>query len=213
MPKQLSNTLRRYTSLTVALDMLINRHIVLISPSKWDDGNDAHFIDLYKSSKEVGSVLASCMTMSTETYHHWKIFSGGLDGVCIEFNRPKLEADVGRRPEVRFEPVEYLLLKDLQSMSNNDVGRLPFIKRDAYGDEREWRMISTPQEENIQTWEVPISLASIERVRLSPWTNLALRQTIRTLIRAQDGCERMSVVSSGLTNSAKWRQAGAAIAS
>lgn len=212
MPKQLSRTLRRYTSLTVALDMLINKHIVLINPSKWDDSNDTYFIDLYKGRSSIGSVLASCLTMSTETYHHWKIFSDGLDGVCVEFDRLKLEADVRKKREVKFEPVEYLLLKDLNAMSTKDASRLPFIKREAYGDEREWRMISTPKEEGVQSLKVPISLSSIERVRLSPWTNLALRQTIRTLIRSQPGCERMSVVSSGLTNSPKWKQAGAAIA-
>jgi hypothetical protein len=62
----------------------------LIYDLAWDDENDAHYIAKYKRLKHAVAVLALCFTESDETYHHWKVFSHGKDGVCIEFDKPRL---------------------------------------------------------------------------------------------------------------------------
>src|SRR3990167_8422654 len=92
MARDLERYVRRYTTLSSALDTLVQRHLVLLNPSKWDDLNDVRFMELFRSQANAGSVLALCCTLATETYHHWRIFTQGMEGICIEFERRSLES-------------------------------------------------------------------------------------------------------------------------
>jgi len=83
-------TLRRYTNLAATVHLLRNRCLTLLNPESWDDRNDAYFLAQYKERTNASSVLALCFAEASETYHHWRVFSSGGDGVCIEFDRPKL---------------------------------------------------------------------------------------------------------------------------
>ena len=114
MARALSKFVRRYTTLSSALDTLNNNKLVLLSPAKWDDTNDAHFMELYRAQANVESVLALCCTMATETYHHWRVFTQGMEGVCFELDRHRLEAAIGRMPDLVAGPVEYKLVKHLE---------------------------------------------------------------------------------------------------
>jgi hypothetical protein len=80
MVRDLDKFVRRYTTLSSALDTLVQKQLVLLSPSKWDDLNNVRFLELYQSHANVGSVLALCCTLATETYHHWKVFTQGIEG-------------------------------------------------------------------------------------------------------------------------------------
>jgi hypothetical protein len=40
--------LKRYTTLSSALDVLENKRLTLLDPAKWDDRNDTYFIELYR---------------------------------------------------------------------------------------------------------------------------------------------------------------------
>jgi hypothetical protein len=84
-------TLRRYTNLAATIHILKSRHISLLSPAFWDDRNDAFFMRRYKERKSAKSVLALCFAEASETYHHWRVFSHGSDGTCIEFDKGHLE--------------------------------------------------------------------------------------------------------------------------
>jgi hypothetical protein len=83
----MSGAIRRYTELPFLLDFLRTREIALLSPSSWDDKNDAHYLDAYAKAKaeaksaSPGAVRALCMTEASETYHHWKVFSSGSSGM------------------------------------------------------------------------------------------------------------------------------------
>ncbi len=206
--RTLDKYLRRYTSLSSVLDTLANRHLVLLSPAKWDDANDVQFMQLYAEHKGAGSVLALCCTMSSETYHHWRVFSHGMDGICIEFDRLALEASLKGRAEITAGPIEYLYIKQLAALSKKSAGRLPFFKRDGFSDEREYRIVATLDEPARLTHEVPIELSAIRRLIFSPSLPPALARTLRQQIKAIPGCEKMSVQSSKLTNSAEWKSAG-----
>ena len=87
-------TLRRYTNLASAIHMLDRKVITLLSPAYWDDRNDAYVLNKERSTAK--SVLALCFAETFETYHHWRVFASGRDGVCIEFDKQKLLTRSGR---------------------------------------------------------------------------------------------------------------------
>ncbi len=107
-------TLRRYTNLAATIRVLRNRVITLLSPSTWDDRNDAYFLAQYKKRKRVQSVLALCFAETSETYHHWRVFSHGCDGVCIEFDKDALLRALGGPDHVRSGLVNYREIKDVR---------------------------------------------------------------------------------------------------
>jgi hypothetical protein len=86
----------RYTNLAATLHMLRTRNITLLNPATWDDTNDSYFMSEYKRLKNAKSVLALCFAESEESYHHWRIFSSGGDGVRIEFDKPALLGALNR---------------------------------------------------------------------------------------------------------------------
>ncbi len=212
MARALDRFLRRYTSLSSVLNTLANRKIVLLSPSEWDDTNDVHFMELYRSSVAAASVQAICCTMSTETYHHWKVFTQGKDGVCIEFEREPLQTAVRNLPDIIAQPVEYLNVTDLENLGPGDIERLPFIKREGFSDEREWRIVSKSQSEIRQTLEISVELGWITRLVLNPWMPPSLAKNLRSIIHRMPECGSMKIEASALTNSKRWKAAGDALA-
>ena len=191
-----------------ALDTLVNQKLVLLSPSKWDDTNDVDFMELYRAYTKAESVLALCCTMASETYHHWRIFTQGMEGVCIEFDKQSLENSLHNDASIITRPVDYLLVKDLEAFGPQDAHRLAFVKRDGYSDEREWRIVSCSQEKAKLTCDVPIPLFSISRIILNPWLPPPLAANIRSIIKNIPGCSSLKIETSALTNSSRWKAAG-----
>lgn len=93
--------LRRYTNLAATLHVLQNSCLTLLNPGTWEDRNDAFFMSEFKR-RGAQSVLALCFAEVAETYHHWRVFSHGSDGVCLEFNRPKLESFLTSSRHIKF---------------------------------------------------------------------------------------------------------------
>ena len=209
---RLDKYIRRYTTLSSALDTLVNHKLVLLSPSKWDDTNDTAFMELYRSAKNVEATLALCCTMATETYHHWRIFTQGMEGVCIEFDRLALSRSLSADTEVQFGRVKYVNVGGLEAMGTADVDQLPFLKRLGFRDEREWRVLVNCMEPAKHTYDVEIELSAIKRIILNPWLPPPLSANLRGIIRKIPGCEKLKIESSGLTNSTRWKAAGKNIA-
>lgn len=187
-----------------AIDILKNSHLVLLDPSTWDDKNDFYFINLYKNKLAIKSVQASCFTMATETYHHWRIFTQGSDGICIEFNREHLERILSLEENLRYAEVEYLPIKDLK---NKQIIDLPFLKRVGYSDEREWRIFSNSSNTEQKVRSIPLDISCISRIVINPWMPESLVENVRKVLKdlAKD---KISVEHSGLTNSNRWKEAG-----
>ena len=106
--------LNRYTSLPIALDVLANRHITLLSPETWEDRNDAYYLEQYKQQRKLNTLVAICFSICSETFHHWKVFSGGPAGVCIEFNTERLLRAFDPHAGFITGQVEYCLIKDVK---------------------------------------------------------------------------------------------------
>lgn len=204
---RLNRYVKRYTTLSSVLETLMKKKLVLLSPSKWDDSNDVYFMDIYRNHIKANSIFALCCTMATETYHHWRVFTQGTEGVYIEFERESLSRSLNKLQGIISGPVKYLLIKDLKSLEE-DVDILPFVKRKGYKDEREWRIIAKCSTTDEDLLDIPIDLTWINRVVLNPWIPPALGNNLRSIMRGIPGCSKIKIESSRLTNSSAWKAAG-----
>ena len=205
--RALRKFVKRYTTLSSALQTLNQKKLVLLSPSKWDDANDAYFMDLYRAKTSSPSVLALCCTMAKETYYHWRVFTSGIDGIAIEFHREQLERAVERQAGFRAGPVNYMAVKGLEQSIGSGAEILPFAKRKGYADEREWRIIARCDEVR-EFAELQIELDWISTITFNPWMPPSLTENLRGIIRQIAPDAKMSLRASSLTNSRAWKNAG-----
>lgn len=193
----------KYTNLAAALHILAERQLTFSHPDDWDDQNDAHFMRRYREATKTTSVLATCFTQTADSYHHWRIFAGGSDGIRLEFDKEKLIAGLNTA-DVTFGEVRYLQIKGLRN-GDYETADLPFIKRHPYADEKEYR-IFCHRDEQVQTAPLPIKLSWIKRVTISPWMAPELRSTVKASIQAIRGCGRLRVYQSTLINNRDWQK-------
>ena len=203
-PKQ---PLRRYTNIPALIYLLRERKITLLDPASWDDKNDSYFLSLYREKRDLTSVLALCFTPANETYHHWRVFADGSSGACISFDQAKLLKAVKKQVGVTAKAVQYLTLADIRDMKVK-TRALPFLKRSAYGDEREFRIIYQSSTRKDGSLDVAIPLACIERITLSPWIPTALSDHLKSTIKEIDGCSAMKVYRSTLISNENWKTLG-----
>lgn len=197
--------LRRYTSLPALLHLLRNRQITLLSPAAWDDRNDAFFMSRYKKSEGLKSVLALCFSQASETYHHWRVFTQGADGVCITFRRDELLGSFAAIDNIRADEVEYKQIRDLKNFQP-EASRLPFLKRWPYKDEKEFRLVYSDRNEEMEAKRFEIDLFCIQRITLSPWMPKPLAEAVKATIHAVRGCERIQVSRTTLLENEQWKR-------
>ena len=202
-----SSNLRRYTDLPALLHMLAAKQITLLDPKTWDDRNDSFFMSLYKEQKKLKTVLALCFSQTTETYHHWRVFSNGPAGVCVVFDREALLGALNKVKGVSTSAIRYSTLKDAKEKGLK-VDELPFVKRYGFKPEKEFRVVYTSSSEEHPSLDVPIDLSCIRSVSLSPWMHGSLRDSTVTAIRAIDGCARLKVSRSTLISNEQWKTLG-----
>ena len=202
---------RKYTSLASALSVLTRSQISLLDPANWDDSNDSYFLRSYSVSKNIPRLFASCFTQATETYHHWKVFTQGIDGVCLEFNRQALESSIRADDNLRCGPMEYMLIRELEELRFDEVDRLPFVKRRGFSDEREWRVLAEGKEPLATFYPLSFQLSAINRIILNPWMPDPLVADLRAMLKALPGLTSTTVSSSRLINSKQWKEAGRSV--
>lgn len=199
--------IRRYTELPFVLDMLQERHLTLLSPSGWADTNDSHFISVYQRLHGLKSVLALCFTRASDTFHHWKIFSGTASGICVEFSSITFELWARNLAGVRYGEVSY---RNLETLKSNPASApaLPFLKRFAYRQEREVRLVWQSKDELVTVKHLPIELRMIEALHTSPWLPASIHMAVKQTIRSIPGCESISVRRTTMLDSATWKGLG-----
>jgi hypothetical protein len=197
--------LNRFTSLPIALDVLSQKRITLLNPETWEDRSDAYCLERYREEMKFRSVLAICFSLKRETFHHWRVFSSGACGVCIEFNKTKLLQSVTNQRGFRSANVTYHLISNLQE-NPPELETWPFLKRKPFEDEREFRIIYESKTENLQVKHLSIDIASIRKVTLSPWLPKAVAESVMKLIKRIDGCTALNVNRSSLIDNAAWRE-------
>jgi hypothetical protein len=185
--------------------MLKEKTITLLDPNSWDDSNDSHYLLVYKGRKGLKTLLATCFTQVAETYHHWRVFAAGSSGVCIKFKREKLLNVVEKCGGVRTGEVEYLRLREIRSRKPG-IDRLPFIKRHAFEDEVEFRVIFESSESYLHKKDIPIPLSCIAKITLSPWADESLTEHVKEVLMGIDGCKHIEIARSTLIGNDEWKR-------
>jgi hypothetical protein len=205
MPTPMTNFLNRYTSFPALLAMLQNREITLLSPGLWEDRNDAFYMSEYKSRKQLGTLVALCFSQAEETYHHWRVFTHGADGVCITFRRAPL-LNALKEEGLRTGAVTYRKIADLPRLRPK-LEQIPFLKRAPYEDEREFRLVYEDSVKEIETKGFSIPIACISRVTLNPWLAKPLAKAMKSAIKGIAGCANLKVYQTTLLENERWKKA------
>ncbi len=199
------DSLRRYTSIPALVYLLTNRAITLLDPTSWDDVNDSHYLAAYKRRKKLHRVLVLCFSQAAETYHHWRVFASGSSGVCVRFHRSALLKAVMKTIGIRANPVKYRKLpKD--KAPKPPIEDLPFLKRYAFEPEQEFRLVWGSKDPGPLTLDIPIHLAAVARVSLSPWMHETLVKDVKAVLHQIENCDSLDIVRSTLINNERWKK-------
>lgn len=196
--------LRRYTSLSPGIQILRNKALTLLSPKLWEDRNDSFGLETYKNKLCHGSLLALCFTEQFETFHHWKVFTPGIDGICFEFDKRKLLENIAAFSGLIHGQVKYREIKSLTTACPPKIEQLPFLKRWPYRDEAEYRLIYCSPETGITFWDMPIYFDCIRSISLSPWMPKSFSDSIKSTLRSMDGCQNLRISRSTLLENKTW---------
>ncbi|WP_449472604.1 hypothetical protein [Sphingobium chungangianum] len=202
-----NTTLKRFTSLAAVLDMLVERRLTLLSPATWDDRNDTAYVEAYRQARGVEKIFAMCFTQAPETFHHWRVFSGGLEGMRVNIDKQALLRSLRNDPCYVWNDVEYRTLERMAAARTIDVFDIPFLKRYAFRDELEFRLLYECSDLNAPVHYVPIKRSWIKTITVSPWMPQSLFESVKTAIRSIDGCDRLKVQRTSLRENDRWKGA------
>ena len=200
-----SKRLYRYTNLAAVVHMLRTRTLTLLDPAAWDDRNDAAFLAEYRRKRGATAVLALCFFQERGKWHHWRGYADGMDGACIEFRADGLLSAVDVVPGVTHREVDYRTIVDAREKGLR-VDDLPFVKRKAYKDEKEYRVVYVDQEQEISLRSFQIDLHCVQRVVLSPRLPKSFTTSLQRTLRAIEGCSELMVNRSTLLESEVWKK-------
>lgn len=199
-----SKYLKRYTNLPATIDILERQSLQLLDPNSWDDRNDAISLEKYRRKEGKSKLLAVCFAQSVETYHHWRVFSEGFDGMCIEFIKDRIIQKISKDKSLIKGSVEY---KTLDAIKREEISweRVPFTKRRAYRDEKEFRIIHLSDDGSKNSHPIKIDIEDINRVIISPWLPDTLLKSVKESIRRIPGCKKINIVQAKVISSQQWQ--------
>jgi len=200
-----SSSLRRYTSLASAINILKTGQITLLDPARWDDANDAHFMAEFKRMRGMQTVLAACFAESAETYHHWRVFSPGPDGVCIEFDKAALTKGMSTQSGVTQRRVDYMTLRGMRERQALTVDELPFLKRSPYKPECEYRFVYVDDHATLAAKNFDIDRSWIRRITLSPWMPDAIKPAVKDTLNSISSETKVKIARSTLIGNDEWK--------
>jgi len=207
MVERAKNTLKRYTSLSVAIDMLTKQRITLISPSAWEDKNDIAFLEAYRAKRGIANVFAVCFTQAPETFHHWSVFAPGNEGVRVNIRKSALLTPLRAMDCYAWGDVDYRTLDQMKEMEKISVYDLPFLKRYAYTDEDEFRILYDCNDPAERSHDIRLDRSWITSITLSPWLHPTLTDTLKEAISSLPGCQDITLKKTTLRDSGTWQKA------
>jgi hypothetical protein len=207
--------LKRYTQLPQLLHLLSTRKLATLNPSTWPDQNDTTYLSRYKAARpQVTGLYVLCMTEAADTFHHWNVFASGPTGVKLEFDPVRFQTWLqSRREKFSFERVQYKRLDQIEAAAR-EVDSLPFLKRKAFRDENEIRLLIEDTEPNRDVRLLEgFDLSVIRKISLSPWLPKTLVETVVSALRAvyagtESQWEAMKVRRTSLLSNDTFRSAG-----
>lgn len=107
--------------------------------------------------------------------------------------------------EVVHGPVKYRNLTQIRELGAIPIEDLPFLKRDTFKAEQEYRIVAWSDEFfALETYRIPISLSSIDRIVLGPGMPDSLAQSLREIAADLPGCGDLRFTKSRLVNNQSW---------
>lgn len=105
---------------------------------------------------------------------------------------------------MRAAPLEY---RDFSAARQQPLPleRFPFVKRAAFGDEREVRVLYESATHACDLLDLPMPLDCVARIALSPWLPRGLVESTAPLLRGIDGCAELEVLRSSIISSEEWK--------
>lgn len=201
----MESSLRRYTELPYLLDFLQSKELALLSPALWDDRNDSYYIEQFARTNCFLSTYALCLAEASETYHHWRVFSHGGSGACIEFDKAQLVSAAGLIPGLRAENVKYKTIDSLRKYAPSQSD-LPFLKRYAFSDEKEFRLFYCTAKKGPPVFRMQVPLKAIKRITLSPWLPVSVVNHVKSTLKSIDGCKSLEIYKSTLVENEDWKK-------
>ena len=198
--------LKRYTELPYVLQILQTRKLTLMNPGSWDDRNDSHFVQAYRERRGYGSVLALCLTEAAQTYHHWRVFTHGASGACLQFNKQRFVDWIAENEALCGRPVQYKTLRQIRQ-SPPALDDLPFIKRKAYEHELEFRLLYATQRRSLPFKTFALPLEVIDSILLNPWLPPSTADAVESVIHGIKGCEAIRLIRATIISNDEWLQA------
>ena len=203
MAAQAHNTLKRYTTLSNAIDIVTQKRLTLLSPVTWQDQNDIAFMKAYCQHKNLDAIYAACFTQSAETFHHWGVFASGSESVRVDFNKSALLDGLSGRPGYDWRDVEYRTLRAIKADPVR-IDDLPYVKRHAFKDEREFRLLYAGAETHPIAHYIPIDIAWVTGITLSPWLPENLIDVIKSALRTLSNNRSIKLQRTNLRNHPDW---------
>lgn len=203
--------LRRFTSLSVAIDMLYKQRLTLLSPSTWQDQNDVAFIEAFRQKRGVHNVFAVCFTQSRETFHHWSVFAKGVEGVKINIDKRAMLQSLQGDERFSWNDVDYKTLEEIKALKQIGLYDLPFLKRAPFGDEGEFRLIFECNDPKEKVKHMPFKPEWVTSITLSPWMHDNLVETLKEAIPKIPGCENVKLLRTSIRNNKNWKSAASRV--
>jgi hypothetical protein len=187
--------------------MLRSKKLTLLDPASWEDKADARFMARYKEQSALRCVAAVCFSMASETFHHWRIFSHGAAGVRVSFRTQPFLKAIDSATGVTHGVVRYLKVAETGT-SRVRIDRLPFVKRYAYRDEQEYRIVYSSSRRTQGPIPLRVPVKCIDRITVSPWLDKARYEAVAATLHAIPGCSRLQVARSRLMDNDQWLRFG-----
>ena len=197
--------LRRYTELPYVIDYLQTEELALLNPASWDDRNDSFYIEEYARQSGAKSVYALCLADCAETYHHWRVFSHGSGGTCIQFKREEFLTAISKVKGLRSEGVRYKTINELRH-AKPTLDELPFLKRFAFQNEGEFRLFYTSKTKGPPINRITVPLTCVDRIILSPWLPNVVADRVKKTLKSIPGCSRVKIYRSTLVENEDWKK-------
>lgn len=145
--------------------------------------------------------MADC----AETYHHWRVFSHGTGGACIQFKREPFLDAISKVEGLRAKHINYKTITALRTTSLV-LDELPYLKRSAFGNEGEFRLFYASTTKGPPTYRIPIPLSCVDRIILSPWLPKTVADLVKRTLKAIPGCSRVRIYRSTLVENEEWKK-------
>lgn len=193
-------------------DRRLKSLLALCLTSAWER---FHLWDVFGSKGGRSSIKGGVPPLGSGSYNGSSPFA--KIAVQIQFDRSQLtEAIRKRRGMVQCRDVEYLTHDQLEALGNvrrrtDPIPRLPFIKRNGFRDESEFRIIYESKTRRILTINIPIPMSCIKGVKLSYKLRLNDYNAIKKQLLSMKGCQGMKIRRSNIIESKKWMAAGDAL--